>query len=346
MHKKLFFNFILIGTTAIIGLIFGEIYLQLNLKPLLKRKLPEIKYETHPVRRFTLKANQKAYTYGVPANINKNGFRSNGSISINNGIVVLGLGDSFTFGLGVEDRQTWPAKLENYLNKSNNKKYSVINAGTISYGIFQEMDILKEKGLILNPNVIIHALYWNDYMNPEPPKPDEPTRLTNEGYFIWDKINEKKDLLQSFKKWVFENLMVAVKFRDFINNFRGPLAETSSYGVEYSKLLSNKLTAVDLDPVSKFYDDLLELQKQNNFEILVIILPVVDLVGKKVEINSYQNIIRKMLDDRKIKYLDCFELWEDQGFGTELFLREEKDAHLNSEGYDIIAGAIKENFFN
>ena len=97
--------------------------------------------------RFTLRPDQETFTYESPANVDHRGFRTNGPAQgvPRSGITILALGDSFTFGLGVPDDATWPARLEQFLSKTISPGPQVLNIGTVSYGVYQEMDLLKEK---------------------------------------------------------------------------------------------------------------------------------------------------------------------------------------------------------
>jgi hypothetical protein len=64
--------------------------------------------------------------------INTNGLRANGGSGVPpSGSPVLAVGDSFTFGDGVSDRDTWPARLEKTLARP------VLNAGVFGYGVDQ-----------------------------------------------------------------------------------------------------------------------------------------------------------------------------------------------------------------
>src|SRR5690606_20567723 len=76
----------------------------------MERRLPEVKYVDHPVRWYTLRPDQRGYTYGAPFQVDEQGFRRNGQVDCaGSSRKVIALGDSFTFGMGVADSETWPA---------------------------------------------------------------------------------------------------------------------------------------------------------------------------------------------------------------------------------------------
>ena len=71
---------------------------------------------------------------------------------------VLCIGDSFTWGLGVEGAEAFPALLENALPDTE-----VINAGVIGWGTAQEWLWLEKEGYRYSPDVLILGFFVNDF---------------------------------------------------------------------------------------------------------------------------------------------------------------------------------------
>jgi lysophospholipase L1-like esterase len=85
---------------------------------------------------------------------------------LNDTIRVIALGDSFTFGWGVELNDTWPKQLENLLNKKcEKKKFEVLNMGVPGYNTPMEIEFFKLKGIKYNPDIVILAYVGNDLVN-------------------------------------------------------------------------------------------------------------------------------------------------------------------------------------
>ncbi len=72
------------------------------------------------------------------------------------------VGDSFTFGFGVEQNETFTEILEKSLNGRGNKRYEVMNFGVSAYGTEQEYLVIRKKVLTFNPDMVIVAFYLND----------------------------------------------------------------------------------------------------------------------------------------------------------------------------------------
>ncbi|HJQ97773.1 MAG TPA: GDSL-type esterase/lipase family protein [Candidatus Polarisedimenticolaceae bacterium] len=74
---------------------------------------------------------------------------------------VLALGDSCTFGLGVQDGETWPAQLEGLLQVSG-LDVEVVNAGVPGYTAYQGWRLLETRGLRLEPDLVLVTFGFND----------------------------------------------------------------------------------------------------------------------------------------------------------------------------------------
>ena len=130
-------------------------------------------YEKSDVTPFTLQPNLQANHLGYTREFdhqlrtNNLGFRGD-DISLekpDNTYRILFLGDSMTFGWGVEDRQTFPARLQEYLHGLDlGLKFEVINAGfTDGYSPDSYYAFLRDRGLKLEPDLIILTFFpYND----------------------------------------------------------------------------------------------------------------------------------------------------------------------------------------
>ena len=76
---------------------------------------------------------------------------------------VLFIGDSFTFGQGVNDDQTFAAETGRRLkNLCPATRLEVVNAGVPGFSTSQELALLETEGLALEPDVVVLGFYAND----------------------------------------------------------------------------------------------------------------------------------------------------------------------------------------
>ena len=77
---------------------------------------------------------------------------------------ILGIGDSFAFGEGVKDDDTFLHRLQLRLNASNAEptRYQVLNAGVQGYNTRDEVVYLEHRWLAVNPDLVLIVFYIND----------------------------------------------------------------------------------------------------------------------------------------------------------------------------------------
>lgn len=330
------------STAVALSVAEGALRLAVHLPP--PYRYPQVRYDPHPIRRFTLQPSQTAYTRDAPVTVDSRGFRSNGSSreSSPGGPVVLALGDSFTFGWGVPDEATWPADLERELDARLPSRPRIVNAGTVSYGVFQEMDLLKEKGVAEDPVVVIHALYWNDFMSAKAPSPGDRSILTPDGLFLWDRYAQPGNALLFLRRAIGEQSALGFTLRNVMRSVFENDA-TSGYGHAYTKVVRGEIDRAAWRPVELFYRELKTVAATYRFVSFAVILPVDDIVSlPESTAHPYPRLVRELLQETGIPFLDGFEVWRSGGHGRETFLAQGRDSHLNAYGYRILADALAE----
>lgn len=95
---------------------------------------------------------------------NSDGLRNVEEVDSSHDIRILAIGDSFTFGPYVPNEDTWPAQLERLLDTAlhPHATVQVLNAGVAGYTIVDEYHYLQERGLALEPDLVILAFFPND----------------------------------------------------------------------------------------------------------------------------------------------------------------------------------------
>lgn len=71
---------------------------------------------------------------------------------------IVTLGDSWTFGFGVDDGEAWPDRLAAHLGE----RVEVVNASCFGYGVYQGLLSLQDPVLDLQPDLVLIANYRND----------------------------------------------------------------------------------------------------------------------------------------------------------------------------------------
>lgn len=110
---------------------------------------------------YELKQNMNEKAFRSTITTNSLGFRSPEIDSVKPILALLG--DSITFGYGVEDDQTLGAILQ-----QNIPDWTIINAAVPGYTIGQERATYQYKLQQLNPKALILIFYWNDLEHFQP----------------------------------------------------------------------------------------------------------------------------------------------------------------------------------
>lgn len=309
-------------------------------------------------RIFELKPNYhqkyKSSEFQIDIKTNKDGLRDiNHSYSKPQNVLrVLALGDSFTFGWGVGQNNTWWKLLENELNnhRASKYKYEVINLGVWMYTYDQQFLRLKDKGLKYHPDIVIQGIYW----------PHLRTISTHN----WE-TNSKGDLIRVTDPTIYISKKGLLKAQDKNSLINFCKTHSKFLNIMISKLqivLSKKhLTSGDLvflgpDSVSKYSDTWSKalksiyftekLLEQRNIQYLVFLIPRDVQVSKEEWIPLYKNAMDRQLyketipqkiftnfcNKKRISCLDLLPIFQ-ENYSPELYFPI--DPHWTEKGHKL-----------
>ena len=137
-----------------------------------------------PVLSYELIPDLKKIAFRATMTTNALGFRSP-PLETGKPLVAF-LGDSITFGYGVQDDETFPARVQRLLPSVH-----VLNAAVPGYALPQQAITFREKVLPLNPSLLVHVFYWND-LTDKVAFLDEDGVLRPQG---WTRENDRCDRL-------------------------------------------------------------------------------------------------------------------------------------------------------
>jgi len=129
--------------------------------PQLLYRYPRGFYESHPTRGYAVTPGFRATVdtpeYSVTYAFNRAGFRADHEYGPKPAgtFRVLLLGDSFTMGAGVEERDTFARRLEALLRERSSGPLEVVNTGIPGYGTREESILLAETIDQLAPDLVV-----------------------------------------------------------------------------------------------------------------------------------------------------------------------------------------------
>src|SRR5262249_13876665 len=76
---------------------------------------------------------------------------------------IVCLGDSWTFGMNAGQDQTYPRRLSASLQQQfPGRQFEVLNRGVLGYSSYQGVQLLRDKIMTLDPDVVVIAFAMND----------------------------------------------------------------------------------------------------------------------------------------------------------------------------------------
>ncbi|MBD3271064.1 MAG: hypothetical protein GF384_00835 [Elusimicrobia bacterium] len=242
------------------------------------------------------------------------------------------IGDSFTYGLGVEKNQAWPSIVSTLLNKDHPEEYTVVNLGLPGYSssscLYITAQLIKEK----DPFLLIVLCGWN---------------ANNNDFMIFNTRNAHDISLLQHGDIFFENLKLYRLFKWFFISRKNKITADAIDLVPMSNQMSlYNFTAyqkICLDNVSK----IVQLCKNHTTPLLLLNYPyrrIPDnkyglhyeyyhlLFGKtpltksdyiirdrKKDEMAIHSVIRHVANHEHVQYVDLHECFKDHD-PDELFL--------------------------
>jgi lysophospholipase L1-like esterase len=263
------------------------------------------------------RANTEAFLMGVDVKINSLGFRDR-EISVQKPpgtYRIVALGDSTTFGWGAPFDQTYPKVLEKSLNENPPSpkwsKYEVINTGVGNYNTAQELAMLKQNGLRLDPDMVTIGWYIND-AEPTPVPSNNWIAFHSYGY-IW---------LTSNLDGVLRNLGARQSYKDYYLSLYNP-------------------NQPGLPKMRQAFAELAALCKQRNIPLHILLVPELHTLSGNYEFKQIDDLIREIGKENDVPVLDLINAFPPDG-DPRRFWASPEDDHPNGAANVLIGNYISQ----
>ena len=245
---------------------------------------------------------------------------------------ILGLGDSFAFGWGLELEESFLKVLEKKLNGGHASpqamNYEVINGGIPGFGTYEASKLLKFIGQRYEPDLVIVALYeGNDYLN----NGEAPRLRTIQNGYLRDVPTKKPSVVGKF---LLDHSILAALIHAKVSHlaqkrkFKVSLEKTKRFLLDTKSLLSGRNIPMVLvlipDQDADFYKRPTLLRQYDHF------LSGMDLFEARTAIKVFAR-------ENDIFYYKLSDQFESQSDSGSLRL---KDTHFNSKGHATAAEEI------
>lgn len=273
----------------------------------IKRKspIPEVGHENTP--------NREAFLMGVKVSINSLGLRDY-EYPIqkdSQAFRILVLGDSMTFGWGTALEETYPKVLERMLNENPPapfQRYEVINAGVGNYNTVQEVAYFKERGLLLNPDMVLLGFYINDAEE----VPKRSSGFFKEHFYFYVLLSTGWDALR-------RKLRLRMGYKDY-----------------YEDLYSD--TSQGWKDCQAALKELIRLCQENRIELRIAIIPELHEPNENYAFLKIHKLISQIGSQHGIPVIDLLGAFK--GMDASKLWVSPGDPHANGKACQIIAEEI------
>jgi GDSL-like lipase/acylhydrolase family protein len=167
---------LLLGASAILGLLAAELAVRF-VRPQPVMIVSRGLYEPDPPRRYRLRPGFRGTVtnrveFDTRVSINRKGLRGPEiGLKAPGTLRILVLGDSFAFGVGAQEEETYPAQLQRIL-RSRGIRAEVLNAGAPGFGVPDAVAWFQRWGWTLEPDVVLMTVFVaNDLQDAAPGGP-------------------------------------------------------------------------------------------------------------------------------------------------------------------------------
>ena len=332
--KIILINIVILGILSLLLVVFGEIALRsfipsANHSGMVRLTNTPIAYEMMP--------NLNIVREGVQIRTNSDGFRDNdftGEPKPGQFVIAV-LGDSFTFGQGVPQSETFPVLLQKLLNKADNtNRIRVWNLGVSGYNTEQEAYQLENFVLDRKPNWVVVGYNINDV---EPIGVD-PSLVRKEE-------KSKESLIGRLAKYIENDLLITQFVKQRIGNLIR-LFDPNWYASTYIQDTVNQYLAADgawRNEVSALLKKMKTECDSRGIGFTVALLPAM-LDFKRYPFQKADNVILGFCKKNQIDCIDILSYFTNENFMN--FWVSAMDAHPNVKAQEIFAKALADHLGN
>jgi hypothetical protein len=252
---------------------------------------------------------------------------------------ILVLGDSFAFGYGVEEDETFAAYLEACLNRTGQGVFEVLNAGVPGYGTVDQLNFLRSRGEVLAPDfVVLQFLSSNDL--DENRYPATEWADVQDGWlgFRSDSYDPATMLprWKQFEYWIKENLHSA----KFVSQRIGYLVLKSSLFPKMELAIWGELFSEEEETL--FEAALTDISSYvANLDAGFLFLYVTDqgpvLARRERELRS-EALVERVLAAQRIEWINMYRLMRAHEDRASFYFP--MDGHWNAAGHEFAAEAL------
>ena len=252
-------------------------------------------------------------------------------------IRILCLGDSFTWGMGVADSETYPARLEDLLRVEYPQlDIQVLNGGTPQYGSRDELAWLKDRGAELKPDFLI--LFFDPLDDFEQNRAPARLRLEFRDDMLWHRDAYAETIRPA--PWRF---LYWLKHRShlvhLVSERVGSLAMRTGLLGDWEKASSSHFTAEESETTQSVLREISAAAGRMEAKTMFLFAPEkLQVLGGLAPPLRAARVIEEVAQTTDAAFVDLSYPWASENDVSRLFLEE--GGHWTVEGNDFVASVL------
>lgn len=303
---------------------------------------------------------------------NSDGLRNVEELDATHDMRILAVGDSFTFGPYVPNEDTWPSQLERLLDASlhPHATVQVLNAGVAGYTIVDEYHYLRERGLALEPDLVVLAFFPNDITDMRDLQRDYLARPAQQVYgtsfMRWSRVT-LINLEQRFAIMRFAHSLRAEMVSRVAQARRNSEAEQTRGESINSFLDCDAFKGVQDGPTQncwnayrEWFAKTVHMLEESDVPMLVVGIPDYRQLPDLGYANQPQQFMSQLSEDAEVRFLDLMPVLRARAQVDTAYLMQyypvteggaddsiaiagyRGNGHMSAYGYRVVAEAIAE----
>lgn len=300
-------NLLLFAGSLIFAIMLAELVLRFILPAPIIWKYPQEHYISDPEIGHWLEPGQQSFTHDKVVRTNSVGIRDSEYTSWPHSNVyrILALGDSQTFGNGLDLADTWPKQLETMLNGSGERvKFEVLNCGLPASDTWQHEIIFNRMLANYHPDAVVLAFYVNDVVQRN---------------FLSPKQKLAASSLRTRIVFILKRSALLLTLRDALNSVLNKNYSSSTHQEDIAPGHTNEK---GWQQVEFSISQIKKTSDKNNLLFLLVSLPRRDQVDGRLSENYYNQRLQLIAEKYKIPFINILEplMLSYEEYGKNLFI--------------------------
>ena len=339
-------KWLLVAGSAFVGFLLVELVARALLPAPLAWRYPQIRYEEDPHSLVRLIPEQQSFSADKAVTINAKGFR--GPVipyerDLQN-LRLLFLGDSLTFGYGVEFDDIVSTRVARLLNDKGVAN-EVINTAVPAYNTEQEVSYFEHEGVRYSPDWVVVGFCWNDLAE------KFGVRVSSHGWLLSTGDNESewgffKRIWVSRFGFTVRNLVKQSRtLHAAIRGWRSLASDAPKHSRQVSDILNGKNTPETNAGWERIERSLIRLKlaaDSAGIKTVVAAFPMSQPLQSPFPKSTYPRRLADIADRHEIPFIDMEPAFQRAYKGHTSLFHPYDAEHPNSAGHAVAAAEIAE----